>query len=294
MNFKNIFALLRPKQWVKNLLVFAAIIFSRHLSDFTMLFKVCVTFVIFCGLSSATYILNDLLDLKEDRAHPWKKKRPLASGAVSKQTAVMINLGLLAVCLGVAFALDSKLGLVFVCYYFIQCAYSFFGLKHVVLLDVMLIAVGFVMRAIAGGVVIHVVITNWLLLCTFLLAIFLALLKRRQELIVMEEDQAVSHRQVLLEYSVNFIDSLISIVAGATIVSYALYTVSPEVQSKFGTDHLVFTLPFVLYGVFRYLYLVHQKDLGDNPTRVLFTDLALQLDILAWLVTCFLMIYFHV
>jgi 4-hydroxybenzoate polyprenyltransferase len=156
----------------------------------------------------------------------------------------------------------------------------------------MLLACGFVIRAIAGGVAIAAHVSNWLLLCTFLLALFLALCKRRQEIVVLEKN-AIDHRPVLAEYSEPFIDSLISVITGATVVSYALYTVSPEVIRKLGTDKLIFTLPFVLYGIFRYLYLMHQKDLGDNPTEVLFKDFSLQLGILGWLAVCFILIYFR-
>jgi 4-hydroxybenzoate polyprenyltransferase len=191
----------------------------------------------------------------------------------------------------VSYLLSPKLLIIFLAYFFLQLIYSF-GLKHVVILDVMLLASGFVIRAVAGGVAIGAHVSNWLLLCTFLLALFLALCKRRQELVVLEKN-AADHRPVLAEYSAPFIDSLISVITGATVVSYALYTVSHEVIRKLGTDKLIFTLPFVLYGIFRYLYLMHQKDLGDNPTKVLFTDFSLQLGILLWLIICSILIYFR-
>lgn len=292
MNFLiHIINLLRPKQWVKNLLVFAALIFSKHLLDLPLLWRSSLTFVAFCALSSSAYVLNDLFDLKEDRAHPWKRTRPIASGAVSISFAIILCNTLMIVSLLIAYLLNLKLLIIFLIYFLLQLVYSF-GLKHVVILDVMLLASGFVIRAIAGGIAISANVSNWLLLCTFLLALFLALCKRRQELVVLEKS-AVDHRPVLAEYSEPFIDSLISVITGATVVSYALYTVSSEVIRKLGTDKLIFTLPFVLYGIFRYLYLMHQKDLGDNPTEVLFKDFSLQLGILAWLVVCFILIYFR-
>jgi len=283
--------MLRPKQWIKNLLVFAALIFSKHLLDLPLLLRTALVFIAFCTLSSSAYVLNDLLDLKEDRSHPWKRLRPIASGAVSTSFAVLLGIILMGFSFGIGCLLSFKLLIIFLVYFFLQLVYSF-GLKHVVILDVMLLASGFVIRAIAGGVAIAAHVSNWLLLCTFLLALFLALCKRRQEIVVLEKS-AVDHRPVLAEYSEPFIDSLISVITGATVVSYALYTVSPEVIRKLGTDKLIFTLPFVLYGIFRYLYLMHQKDLGDNPTEVLFTDFSLQLGILAWLVVCFILIYFR-
>ena len=288
---KNILVMLRPKQWIKNLLVFAALIFSKHLLDLPLLLRTALVFIAFCTLSSSAYVLNDLLDLKEDRSHPWKRLRPIASGAVSTSFAVLLGIILMGFSFGIGCLLSFKLLIIFLVYFFLQLVYSF-GLKHVVILDVMLLASGFVIRAIAGGVAIAAHVSNWLLLCTFLLALFLALCKRRQEIVVLEKS-AVDHRPVLAEYSEPFIDSLISVITGATVVSYALYTVSPEVIRKLGTDKLIFTLPFVLYGIFRYLYLMHQKDLGDNPTEVLFTDFSLQLGILAWLVVCFILIYFR-
>lgn len=289
MKIGDVILLLRPKQWVKNLLIFAAIIFSKRFFDGLSLMKVTITFLGFCALSSASYILNDLLDLNEDRGHPWKSSRPLASGKIKVGTAIFLGGLLLLLSLIVAWILGMHLFWLFGAYFVLQLGYSL-GFKHVVLVDVIIIACGFVMRAISGGLAISVEISNWLLLCTFLLALFLALAKRRQELILLEH-KASDHRRVLAEYSAPFIDALLPIVIGANVVAYALYTVSPEVLARFHTNRLIFTFPFVIYGLFRYLYLLHQKDLGDNPTLVLFTDHPLQIDLLLWLMTCFLIIY---
>jgi len=286
---KSVFILLRPKQWIKNCLVFAALIFSRNVFHSDLVLKAVFAFILFCLVSSAAYILNDILDLKEDRQHPWKRMRPLASGQVPVRLAAVL-VGVFLLFSGFfAWVIQWKLFVCLAAYFIVQMTYSF-GLKHVVLWDVMLLSCGFVIRAIAGGMAIGVGVSNWLLLCTFLLALFLALCKRRQELVVLE-DKASDHRPVLAEYSLTFIDSLLSVITGATVVSYALYTVSPEVIRKFHTDRLIFTVPFVLYGIFRYLYLVHQRSLGDNPTQVFFTDVPLLVGIMIWLLSCVFIIY---
>lgn len=289
MNLKALFQLIRPKHWIKNLLVFAALIFSEQLFDQISFVRVCIVFFAFCAISSACYILNDFLDLKEDQQHPSKRFRPLATGTVSKRTARILSGLLLMGSFLMGLGLGKGALFVLLGYGFIQLIYSF-GLKRVVILDVMLLAMGFVLRAVAGGVVIYVNISNWLLLCTFLLALFLALCKRRQEMVILKH-VASQHRHVLSEYSITFIDSLISVITGATVVTYAFYTVSRDVQMRFGTDRLIFTVPFVIYGIFRYLYLIHQKEMGDNPTQVLYCDFALQLDIFLWLVICLTLIY---
>lgn len=289
LDVKQLLILLRPKQWIKNLVIFAALIFSRNLFYPPLMRKTFVAFVALCALSSAGYILNDLLDIKEDRAHPWKRTRPLASRAVKVPTTIVLSFLLCLFSLVVGYALGLNLFFVLIGYLVLQLGYSL-GLKHVVLVDVILIACGFVLRAVAGAVVIDVAITSWLLLCTFFLALFLALCKRRQEINLLKEE-AAGHRPVLTEYSEKFIDALIPIVTGSTVLCYALYTVSDEVVIKFGTDRLVFTFPFVLYGIFRYLYLLHMRQLGDSPTKVLYTDRPLQLDILAWLLACLALVY---
>lgn len=284
-----LFSVLRTKQWIKNLIVFAALIFSMRLFHGPSLMKACAAFVGFCLASSAAYILNDILDLKEDRKHPWKQRRPLASGALKIWHAAGLGAILALTASGSALVVRPALMAVVLAFLGLQILYSI-RLKHVVLLDVLLIATGFVLRAVGGGVAIGANISNWLLLCTFLLALFLALCKRRQELVVLTT-QAVSHRPVLAEYSREFVDSLLAVITGATVVSYALYSVSPEVIHKLGTDRLIFTVPFVVYGIFRYLYLIHQKELGDSPTQVLYSDRPLQAGILAWLAVCMALIY---
>ncbi|MBI1870082.1 MAG: decaprenyl-phosphate phosphoribosyltransferase [Chlamydiae bacterium] len=289
ISYKNILTLLRPEQWVKNLLVLASLIFSKHFWDFSFTLRVIEAFFVFCLLSSSVYILNDFFDLSEDRLHPTKCLRPLAAGRVPMGFALGLAAVLVFSSLTAAFALSKDLFWVCFSYFLLQTIYSL-GLKHVVLLDVLSIACGFVLRAVAGAVVIHVELSPWLLLCTFLLTLFLGLGKRREEGLILEH-QGDKVRPVLSHYPLPFLDALISVVTGATVVSYALYTVSPEVVQKFGTTHLIYTLPFVIYGIFRYLYLLHQRGGGDNPARVFLKDFALQMNVLVWLVACFWIIY---
>ncbi|MBI3894219.1 MAG: decaprenyl-phosphate phosphoribosyltransferase [Candidatus Wallbacteria bacterium] len=279
----------RPKQWVKNGFVFAALFFSRKLAEPAMVLRSLTAFCTFCLLSSAVYYLNDLCDLEADRAHPTKCRRPLASGRLSigaakVATALLALAGLgLATKLGVPFALIATL-------YLVQnLAYSFW-LKKVVILDVMLIAAGFLLRAIGGAVALPVAFSGWLVLCTVMLALFLGFTKRRQEIVLLGED-ASRHRETLTSYNLPFLDQMISVVTASTVMSYALYTVSPEVVSKYHTNHLALSLPFVLFGIFRYLFLVHVRSDGDNPTRVVLGDRPLQVNILLWALSVGIVLY---
>ena len=280
---------LRPGQWVKNGFVFAALIFSRSLADGQRDLRVTLAAGIFCLISSAAYLLNDVLDAPEDRNHPVKRLRPVASGRLSAATASIVAAALAAVSLGGAWVLDPWFFLVIVSYAGVNLLYSWF-LKRVVLLDVFVVAAGFVFRVIGGGVVIHVVLSPWLIVCTTLLALFLALSKRRHELVLLG-DHAVNHRSILANYSPYFLDQLIGIVTASTVMSYALYTLSHDVEAKFPGKRLELTIPFVLFGIFRYLYLVHQNEEGGNPTRLLFTDPVLLSVVLMWAASIILIIY---
>ena len=248
---------MRPRQWTKNLLLFAALVFSKNLFHLPMLKDVFVAFIIFCLLSGSVYTLNDLIDLAQDRNHPKKSKRPLASGKLKPSTAIISGIILVVLSLANAFWLNTNFAWIAVGYFILQIAYSTV-LKHVVILDVLAVSVGFVLRAIAGAEVIEVPISSWLLICTILLALFLALGKRRHELLLLENN-AVHHRKILYEYSPGLLDQMISVATASTVVAYALYTMSTETIEKFHTDNLKYTIPFVLYGIFRYLYLIHQK-----------------------------------
>jgi len=281
--------LLRPEQWVKNTLVFAALIFSRHLFIPESVARTLLAFVSFCLLASAAYVVNDVHDADKDRRHPLKSLRPIASGRISARGALASAAGLATV----ALSLGALLGVGFVmtaaAYAVLQLLYSF-ALKDVVILDAMAIATGFVLRAVAGGVVISVEVSPWLIICTFLLALFLGFSKRRHEVVLLE-DQAGAHRASLREYSPYFLDQMISVVTASTVVAYAIYTVSPEVREKLHTDQLYLTIPFVLYGIFRYLYLVHQREGGGNPTRELLTDRPLWVNVLLWSGTAIWLLY---
>jgi len=279
----------RPTQWFKNLFIFAALVFSRNLNDLSMGLSVLGAFALFCLLSSGTYLINDLFDLRNDREHPLKSRRPLASGQLSKSTAAITAAVLVLASLGLSFLLHPHFGVAALTYLVINLAYSAY-LKQVVILDVMLVAFGFVLRAVAGALVIEVEISSWLLICTVLIALFLALGKRRHEVQLLAEGSS-QHRRVLGEYSPYFLDQMIAVVTASALMSYTLYTLSPEVARKFGDNDLMFTVPFVLYGIFRYLYLVHRQSKGGSPAHVLLTDRPLMLDILLWFAAVWFILY---
>jgi 4-hydroxybenzoate polyprenyltransferase len=282
-------ASLRPQQWVKNGFVFAALIFSRSITDWHRNARVAAGALLFCLISSAVYLLNDILDAPEDRIHPLKRLRPLASGRLGVGTASLAAIILASLSLGGAWLLDHTFFIIVAAYGLINVLYSW-ALKRVVLLDVFVISAGFVLRVISGGVIIHVEISPWLVVCATLLALFLALSKRRHELVVLGRD-AGNHRSILSRYSPYFLDQLIGIVTASTLMSYALYTLSSDVQVKFPGKRLDLTIPFVLFGIFRYLYLVHQSEEGGNPTRLVFTDPVLLAVVLFWAASVIFIIY---
>ncbi len=280
---------LRPQQWVKNGFVFAALIFSQHLTDWDRNWRVTLAAAAFCLISSAAYLLNDLLDAPEDRNHPVKRLRPVASGRLGVKLAATTSAVLALGALATAWTLDRKFLLIVALYAGLNLAYSWF-LKRVMLLDVFVISAGFVFRVIGGAVVIHVVVSSWLIVCTTLLALFLALSKRRHELVLLKRG-ASNHRSTLANYSPYFLDQLIGIVTASTVMSYALYTLSPDVQAKFPGKRLELTIPFVLFGIFRYLYLVHRNEEGGNPTRLVLTDPVLVAVVLMWAASVIFIIY---
>ena len=280
---------LRPSQWTKNLIVFAGLIFGQRLLDPDAVLKAVAAFVVFCALSGVVYLLNDVADREADRLHPLKRHRPIASGAVPVGAAVGVAAVLGIAALAAAFLLRFEFGAVAVAYLGLQAMYSG-PLKHIVIIDVLTIAIGFVLRAVAGAIVIAEPVSHWLLIVTILLALFLALSKRRHELVLLA-DGATSHRRILEEYSPYLLDQMISVVTASTLVAYAFYTVSPETIQKFNTDKLGLTLPFPLYGIFRYLYLVHQKEGGGNPSDLLLNDKPLLLCVALWATAVAVIIY---
>ena len=282
---------LRVPHWVKNLFIFAALIFAQRLFVPEDLLKVLIAFILFSLVSSANYLINDIIDLPEDKEHPLKNRRPLASGKLPLWMAGTTIILLLGISIPFGFWLDKSFGWALSAYFLLGVSYSVFW-KHLVILDVFAIAAGFILRVIAGGLVIHVFISGWLLLCTGLLSLFLGFSKRRHELILLG-DAAPHHRKVLTEYSPYFLDQMISIVTAATLLTYILYTMNPVTIAKYGTDKLIVTMPFVLYGIFRYLYLVHQKKTGGSPAKLLLTDFPLLINIVLWIFTAVTIIYYH-
>jgi 4-hydroxybenzoate polyprenyltransferase len=288
-SLRDAIRLMRPTQWSKNFVVYGALIFSKHLFHPDSLLRVSLGFLAFCAVASGAYVMNDIRDCERDRRHPLKSLRPLPSGRVALPAAVALSVLLMTVGVAGAFLLHLEFGILVALYLALQFAYTFW-LKEVVILDVMAIAAGFVIRAGAGGVVIGVPVSPWLIICTFLLMLFLGFSKRRHELVLLEAS-ATHHRASLREYSPYFLDQMIAVVTASTVVAYAIYTVSPEVAEKLGTDQLYLTIPFVLFGIFRYLYLVHQRDEGGNPTQLLLSDRPLLLDVLLWVVACAILLY---
>lgn len=285
---KDILQLIRVKQWIKNFFLFAPLIFSHHLFESKFLFIAIKGFISFCFISSVVYIINDISDLEQDKNHPIKKNRPLPAGKISKSTAIIISFILFSGMILTAYDLNIKFKIAIATYFIINILYSF-KLKQIVLLDIFFIAFGFMIRVIAGGWVINVYISSWLILTTLFLSLFLAVTKRRSELAVIDNNS--STRKVLSDYSINFADQMATISAAGTVISYALYTVSERTKELFHTENLIFTTPFVVYGIFRYLYLVHKKNLGENPTYIITSDLSMIINILLWILASIGIIY---
>jgi 4-hydroxybenzoate polyprenyltransferase len=288
--------ILRPYQWTKNLIIFAAVLFSptQIARDPDVWVKILQAFAAFCLMSGAVYVINDIFDLNGDRVHPEKKKRPLASGQVSLSFAWTYGILIAALALVWGFLLETAFGWVLAAYFVINLVYSI-GIKKAVILDILFLSMGFVLRALGGVLVLshlmpHFYLSSWLALCALLLSLFLVLGKRRHE-IVMLEGNAAEHRAILGHYTVPFIDQLIGIVCAATIMSYCLYTISEDTQQLYHTKNLFFTVPFVIFGVFRYLYLIYKKTEGGDPSRLLFRDLPTLINVVLWIATAATVVY---
>jgi 4-hydroxybenzoate polyprenyltransferase len=280
---------LRPGQWTKNLFVFAGLLFSLKLFEPKAILTSLEAFLVFCALSGVVYLLNDVMDRETDRRHPTKCTRPIAAGDLPVPVALVAAAVIGGVALASAFALRWQFGAVSAAYVGLQALYST-SLKHLVILDVLTIAIGFVLRAVGGAVVLDVVISHWLLVCMILLALFIALAKRRHELVLLADD-AISHRPILGEYSAYLLDQMIAVVTASTLIAYIFYTISPETEQKFGTTWLGLTIPFPLYGIFRYLYLVHRREGGGSPADLLLNDRPLLACVTFWVVAVVLIIY---
>ena len=279
----------RPKQWMKNLIIFLPLVFSQQALAPLHVLSAAAAFGIFCLLSGAVYIFNDLHDLEEDKQHPLKSSRPLAAGKLTPSQAQAAFFLWAAASLVLALWLSFDFFAAALIYLAMNLAYSL-RLKDVVILDLFIIAGGFLVRVIAGGLVIDVSLSPWLLICTFLLALFLAMCKRRHELVLLEQD-APAHRPILKEYSPLLLDQMIAVVTASTVMAYCLYTISDETVAKFGTTNLIFTAPFVIYGIFRYLYLVHQKAQGGTPEALILKDKPLLAAVFLWIAAVILILY---
>ncbi len=278
---------MRPRQWIKNIFIFAALIFDHKLLQTDLLARTLAGFALLCLLSSVVYLVNDLADMDKDRQHPKKRHRPLASGRLAPRVAVAATVGLLLVALPLSFALEAAFGLIALVYLAANLLYSFW-LKHVVLIDVLIVALGYLLRAIAGAWLVASAISPWLYICLTLLALFLGFGKRRGELLLMQNETGNS-RRVLQDYSLPFLDELINLVATATVVAYSLYTFS---AANLPANHaMMLTIPFVLYGVFRYLYLIHIKGEGGAPDELVLTDRPLQVTFALWGLAAVLILY---
>lgn len=286
--FRLIIKTMRPRQWPKNLFLLAGLIFDGQLTHFDSLSVTLLALILFCLASSLVYILNDLTDIKPDRLHPFKRNRPLASGQLSQRTAIIAAVVLFVLTFPSAFILNINFGLIISGYFLLMLAYTLW-LKHIPIIDVMIIAAGFVLRVAAGVVIIVTTrFSPWLFVATTFLALFIALGKRRAEIDLLES-AADSHRQVLKGYSLELLDQLLTIVMASTLMTYCLYTFSSPITP--GNHVMMLTIPFVIYGLFRYLYLIRMKHVGGAPEEIVLTDLPMQLAVGFWGLTVIIILY---
>jgi len=288
----SVLTLLRPKHWIKNVVVFAPLIFARELFVADRFLTSVQAFVAFCLTASAVYIINDITDAESDRAHPEKKYRPIASGALSRGGAFALLAALLAADVLVCAGMESRFVLLVGTYFALNLAYSF-KLKDVMLLDVFVIAAGFMLRVLGGAYAIGVLVSSWIVLCSMFISLFLGFAKRRGELVHFKDVGQAAPRRVLHLYRVEFLDQMLTIAAAGAVIAYALYTVAPRTTETYGTDKLIYTTVFVIYGIFRYLYLIHSGERSENPTNALTSDMPIIANGLLWILTCIYLIYYH-
>jgi 4-hydroxybenzoate polyprenyltransferase len=282
--------LIRVHQWIKNIFVFVPIIFSLHLFEKDYLLRTLFAFFIFCLASSAIYVINDLIDIEADRSHPLKKDRPLPSGAINKSSAIVTATLLLILVFWLVFYFNYEFILIVISFIMLNVLYSFL-LKNIVILDIFSIAAGFALRVLAGAFVIQVPISSWLLLTTMFISLFLGVMKRHSELSIVSEENNVSSRRVLAQYSLNFADQIATVAAAGVIICYALYSVAPRTISVFDTEALIYTTPFVVFGIFRYMYLEYMSKKGENTTRIMATDIPMIATVILYIITTILIIY---
>lgn len=280
----------RPYQWIKNMLVFVALVFSKNMFHFPLFLKTLAAFGLFCLLSGAVYLINDVVDLEADRLHPIKKYRPIPSGRLPKKWAIGFAFLLASVSLLVSFELDPSFGRVAFVYFILFVSYSLV-FKKLLIMDMIIVALAYVLRAVAGAEVIHVSISHWLILCTAFLALFIVISKRRHELVVLGNG-SISSREVLSGYNALFLDQMIGISSVASLVFYAMYTISNDTMVHLGHRKLLLTLPFVGYGIFRYLYLVYIKNHGGSPELIFLKDKAMIVNLVFWGILVISLLYF--
>ncbi|CUU03220.1 UbiA prenyltransferase family protein [Candidatus Kryptobacter tengchongensis] len=291
--FADYIKLARPKQWVKNFFIFAPLIFSHHLLNFEKIKISIFAFLSFSFIASSVYVINDISDRESDRFHPLKRNRPIASGRVKVWQGILFSIFLFVVGFAFTFELPFKARFLIISYFLMMLFYSF-KLKQIVLVDVFVIAIGFMLRVLVGAYSIEVVVSKWLFITTLFLSLFLAISKRRMELYFSIQNQDSNfgeQRKVLDEYNIKFADQMLVITAGGAVIAYALYTISERTVSLFKTESLIYTTVFVLYGVFRYMYLMYQKKSGENPTDVILGDVGIIANIFLWLFACIAIIY---
>ncbi len=286
----NYFKLIRVQQWVKNVFVFVPLLFSLHLFDDKYFLTSLFAFFVFSLASSTIYVINDLIDIDADRAHPLKKNRPLPSGIISKTAAVVTFIILLVVIAVLLPNFNNDFIITVASFIVLNVLYTFY-FKHIVILDVFSIAAGFTLRVLAGAFVIGVPISSWLILTTMFISLFLGVMKRHSELSLATENNNTSSRKVLTEYSITFADQMATVAAAGVIICYALYTVAQRTVSVFNTENLIYTTPFVVFGIFRYMYLEYKSNGGENTTKLLATDLPMILTIALYIITTVLIIY---
>lgn len=282
--------LLRPKQWIKNLFIFAPLLFAGELLHIEILLKSLVAFLAFCGTSSLVYIINDIFDKEADKVHKEKKFRPIASGSITVKEALIFSVFLIIITVILGSKQNVYFWFVLSIYFVLNIFYSIW-IKHIVILDVFFISAGFILRVVAGAVAIWVPLSSWMILTTIFISLFLAISKRRAELVQGDEDNLIRQRKVLYHYDTAFLDQMNTIAATGTIICYALYTVSEKAIKTFHTENLIYTTPFVIYGIFRYLYLIHIKKLGENPANILTKDIPLIMNAILWFIISVLIIY---
>jgi len=281
---------MRPHQWIKNGFVVLPLLFARKVFEPDALFTILTALVSFCLAASGTYLMNDIKDIEADRNHPKKRDRPLAAGHISIRFASGAFVVIVALALFAAYTISWEFMEIVLLYLLIQLFYSFW-LKHVAIIDIFCIAAGFFLRVIGGAVAIQVEISSWLLICTTMISMFLATGKRRAEMTCLDKETSSNHRKVLKEYDCYLLDQMINIITGCTILSYLLYCLSPEKIASYGHTKMIFTFPFVLYGIFRYLYILNKKNLADAPEKILLSDLPLAVSVFWWGLMCALIIY---